>query len=953
MGKAIRGNGVKNTPPYLPVNFFVRNFSPAQKVSFALALVILGFLAVYIFWSSVYPLAWTPTFQSLAEAYKTPVEIGKVHTPYISLPLTFPVYQSWVSFYAGPMLPMPSLIITFVVLQTLAWTLWVTTATYIRSRWAYGVYFLYLFNLFLSNTSQYIFPGLSFPLIEVGISIPLLTLVYIFQAQKLRMGFWGRFLAFFLVQSFLFGYLYYLGSWKAWYFTFINQFYYQILLTFLFFLFVSKELLNLFILLGNNRSNPQKIWPISVYRLLWLPLLVGLFFFTGSFTTLGSQASTVSVLSYVLLGGFAILTPFTSQNLFRVLKPIFSAHSVWALLLVSWAIIVLSFCGLQLSMGDILLSQTLGKIFIQLLFVGTLCYVIYVETNFFQFLNKRLRIFFLLAKGPAFPFGVMYLPAILLFFFFQGQEDWKALRVFAHSQLILEGDAQGLAQQPETAIGFYAEATNYMPFSPKAQYNQGAFLMRNPQRTGLAIEAFKRALRLYDFPQARLNASQLFGDLQLTGSSQGMLKEGLVHSNTTHGRLAHNLALSFWREKQWDSALHFFHIAQELDPHLYITQIHMAKLYYERGQDSLAREYWEKSLNGIKGDEQVAINVLYYAMVDSLLRPPLTRLSEDIYTKSLVQNVLFAEFAEGEWEKAREQSQLIVQNYEEPEMELLYGYLEMERGSLAVGKSKLEYLSQRYPALTGLGNYLLGISYFEKGIWGMATKYFRRSAEAGMGRSYYFVRVLEGLQGKEVGTVADSVEDDIWAHLLEEEEELIRMAARDTLSVELDKLDFQEKQRLASYSLYQNQCYIPVQILSSMGEEAVFREASMNILASCRTEAFLQFLKQQAQAHPASNALRQIVQFVAEDPLEIQDSLGIQLQENWEKRPWDEEIGVKWVAHLLREGQVEDAHTVLTQILEINDQNPVFWEQYQQIMEAWGMTDEMNFAEEQIDKLTP
>ena len=955
MGKAFRGNGVKNEPPFLPVNFFIRNFSPAQKGVFAIALVILGLLGIYTLWASVFPLAWTPTFQTLAEAYKSSVEVSRLNTPYLSFPLTFPVYQSWVSFYAGPMLPQEVLILTFTVLQTLAWSLWVTAATYIRSRWAYGIYFLFMFYLFLSNVSQYIFPGLSFPLIEAGLSIPLLILVYLFHSQRLRVGFLGRYLTFFILQALLFGYLFYLGNWQAWYFTFINQFYYLFFLTFLFFLFISKELLNLFILWGNNRSNPRKIWSLSVYRFLWLPLLAALFFLAIGFETLGTASTTLTSLAYLLIGVFAILTPFTSQNLFRALQHIFSAHSIWAFLLVSWSIIVMSFCALQLSMGDIFLSQTLAKVFAQLLFVGTLCYVMYLESNFFQFLGRRMRIFFLLAKGPAFPFGVMYLPAILLFVFFQGQEDWKLLRTLPHSQLLLEGDAQVLARQSDAAINYYTEAANFIPFSPKAQYNQGALLMLNPQRTGLAIEAFKKSLRLCDIPQARLNSNQLLEDLLLRGSSQSILKEGLSHKSAFAGRLAHNLALSFLKEGVRDSALYFFQKAQEWNPELYISQIHLAKIYFDMGKDSLGRAFWKAGVRGANKDEQVALNALYFDISDSLLSTTMDQLPAELFSKALVQNVLLAEFAQGDLEKAREKSQLIEQHYDEAEIELLYGYLEMERDSLEIGKSKLEYLSQRFPELRGLGNYLLGVSYVEKGLWGMARKYFQRSAEAGMESNYYNAYVLDALRGIEGRSIPDSVKNDSLVQLIAKENKLIQWVDKDTLNFDLDRLTPQEKQRMAVYAFLQNHCYLPFRLLFPLGDNAIVEEEYISHLENeCSSEGFSRFLSEEIEANLSTAVVEKVTRSIGNQMPKLDPVVDTTaLRKNWETKPWDEKAGEKWVAYLLEEDQLEEAHSILSQILSINDQNPTFWQQYGRIMEAWGMQEEKDFALEQMETLLP
>ncbi len=727
MGKLIWSEKERKEPPYLPVNFFLQGFSTVNKKAFIALMVLSGLVALYILLINLYPYFWTPAYQSLTEAYKTPLEIIRFEDPYLSLPLNFSVYRNWVSFFAGPMLAHPTPILVFVSLQLLAWSIALATATYIRSNWAYTVYFLYLIFLFLSGSNKYFLPEFSFPLIESGLSLVVLICAYLFQSFRWRGSFFLRVVVFLLIQMTLYGTLLYIGNWQAWYFTTLNQFLYLSLLSLIFLGFISKELVNFLLVLANHQAQPGRRWPVLYLRISWFVVLGLLFFLIQSFTSNSEAYKTSSSLLFCLLGIFTLATPIHSQNLFRSIQHILGSHSVLAFLLSSFGLLILSFWGMHLSHGDLLLNRTLAKLFSILLFSVSLAYIIFLESNFPDLLPQRKTIFFLIGKGRVFPFWMIFIMGGLVFAIFQGFDRWKSIRIFSHSRIVMEADASLLAQQPGAAKELYDWAITKIPASPKANYNQGALYMLDPLQTAIAIGYFRESLSLYDLPHARLNASQLLEDLKLPGSSRQILRDGQYADPLQQARIFHNLSLSFLKQGERDSAIYYLDKALQEKPNFHISESHLAKIFFENGQDSLGKIYWTQSLEGVNRNEYVGTNAMYYAILRPDLEWPKGKVPGDIFSQSLATNWVMVELNNHNFESALQLAQALEEKGDLGEMGLVRGYLELKRDSLEVGLSKLDFIAKSQAEYSRQAHYLLGLGYYEKNLLRMAHKHMSQA----------------------------------------------------------------------------------------------------------------------------------------------------------------------------------------------------------------------------------
>ena len=986
MGKISWRKGVETEAPFLPINFFLRGFSLANRRMFLLLLILVGLVAFYLFWINLFPFTWTPVLQPLAESLPISAEIMRVQDSYLSFPLNFSVYRNWVSFFAGPMLAHMTPTLLFVSIQLLAWSIALATATYIRSNWAYSVYFLYLIFLFLSSAYKYFLPNFSYPLVEAGVSIWILLCAYLFQSGRWRASFPLRLLVFLGTHLLLYGALFYLGSWQAWYFTTLNQFLYLYLLSLGFMAFVSKELVNSILILANHQVQPQQRWPILYLRLSWLLLLGLLFLLVRSFLTPTDAYTSSSSLLFFLLGIFAVATPIYSQNLFRSIQHILVSHSVLAFLLVSWALLTLGFLSLHLSHGDLLLIRTTAKLFAVFLFTVSLSYIIFLESNFPDLLPKRKLVFFLLGKGRVYPFWMVFILGAIIFSIFQGLDKWKTIRILSHSRLVLEGDASMLANQPEAAQEFYEWAIAKVPASPKANYNQGSLYMLDPNRAAIAVGYFRKSLSLYELPQARLNASQLLEDIQLPESARDILKNGLDKRDLLSSQLAQNLSLSFYRGGMSDSAIWYLDRALEKEPSFSLGQSHMTSFRFEYGQDSLGQIHWEQSIEGMLANEQVATNILYHAITHPELEVPWEKVPEEVYTAPLAHNIVLAQMNAGRYEEARQYAENLAEQGNDEELELVQGYLELRRDSLEKGMSKLEFMAQSQQAYRSQASYLLGVGLYEKGLKKMAQKYFRESTDRGESSSYLPVYQVYALSGNQDLVPYEGSVDSLPEGLSREWKLLSRASGNDSLSISLGKLSNREKLRFCKYASLSGNCEHCIEIEGLNQDSLFFQEEQILSLLTCvdgegqsayLQEQLTQFpgmdrvrkqlveyylterdidsaayffapLSEENQASPLWTPIRAELTLASRDTVAALDMLSTQ----WQAQPWDEAIGEKLIRTYIETGAYEEALTHLNYILSFNDQNPQFWRYYEQIMTQWGMTEEALFATEQLESLS-
>ena len=973
----IRGND----PPYLPVTFFLQSFSQAYRIIFWVSWGLLGCASFFLVWMTLSPYSWTPAVQELPAYQQDLIDLGLSTNPFQSFSLKIPVISVLVSYFAGPLLPQAFPVILGITLQVIAWALALAAGSFMRSRWAFWVLGLYLVYLFTSGASQFVLPGTGLPVVEGLVALPILIFFYSWYANSLKWSFLVRMGVLLGIQVVFYSMLWYLGTWKSWYYTSLNQFYFLVLLSFPYLLFICKEGVNTVLLWGNNRRDPAQRWPVSRIRISWL--VMGILIGLATWTVLHPQSANLMIYTFLwmAMGVAALMNPITSQNLLRSVQHIFGSYSVFSFLLVAWGLLIGGSWCIYSTGGDILFSQVLARIFCFCLLGVTLGYVIYIEGNFRGW-KAKTPLFFLLAKGPRFPFWIVYIMGIFVFVMLQGVDRWKSFRILVHSQTLMEGDALMLAKQPENALQLYELASFQIPASPKAHYNQGAIRMLEAEQAGLAVQSFRKAKAVYPMPLAALNGAQLLGDLQLGGSAQEMLREGLSSSPGYEGLLAHNLGVTFLNQGIWDSASQYFFKALEKGHSPSLSYSHLALLSYLQGNDSMAADFSVRSLTRNSPHDAARLNRWYFSVTSpEFIKPVFSPISFPA-NRQLLGNALSASVVHQNWEEAYQVSQEIGAAQDFPEAGILQGYLLMHQDSLVQGIDKLKFIAQSYSSLKGQAYYVLAVGYWEKGMWGMSQKYFQAAANAGIADAQLHALQADALAGRISSSAACQAANEESNPDLQREWALLCLAGRTASMLESDTLTPQARHRLGIYAAYGQNRSLLQRIIGRIAQEDIakhtllqefpFKEARM-----CEGDIKEEFTsiwdslhqtwwevacgnRISAQASmtnisPKEDTSRLHFRILTEWALLEKDTsqaLGY-LEEAWNRKPWDPGTAKRWVELLIAVDSLFPAQQALDYLLEVNDQEPAYWQAYADLMNEWGMQAEYEYALTKRDSLTP
>ena len=428
------------------------------------------------------PSFWNLDINAIAQTEALPLETLSLSEPQRPLAFPFSVFRQWISYGAGPITPALFPLFIFVLGQIAGWALLMSTATLIRSRWFFLFCALTAVYIFLSDSGTMIWPGDNYALPDLLLLVAVLGLAYAYQSQWLKGKFLYRLIIFSLLFAIPYLAVYARSGWQGWQHMVSGNFFLLLILSLGYFLFVGKDLVNLLILVFNNRRRQEKRVDYRWIVLSWMMLLVSLYFLVHEFFRISIVFLPPSPLrpSHFLFIA-SLITVFSSQNIFRQVQHIFTENVAFTFFLLSWGILTLSFLSLHYAQGDQLFVWSIDRI-LSIIFLGfSLGQVIYVHMNFAPLLRKKIHAYYLMGRGPRFGLIVVFFIGIFMFLLGEGAQKAKSLRLFFHSQLLTQADEAMFNQDIPTALGLFQYASEVIPASIKAHYNRAAILMENPE----------------------------------------------------------------------------------------------------------------------------------------------------------------------------------------------------------------------------------------------------------------------------------------------------------------------------------------------------------------------------------------------------------------------------------------------------------------------------------------
>jgi predicted Zn-dependent protease len=717
--------------PYLPPHFFYYSFTPVQRRLFLGLMTLLLLAAGAWLYSYQSPAHWALEVSPVPETYAEVLPVDTIEHAYRHFPLSFRVYRQQVGYSASQLRPQaPPFQLAFGLLL-LGWTLVLGVASQITLRWSFLFYLLFGFFLHSTGIAAQLIPDPWWGrVLEFGLLVTFLGLAYLFQSDTLRVPLGGRLLIFGSMLGALFGLAYQQDGWLALHQMGGEAFIYLTVLSLAFVLYVATTPTSLIIYGATNQPQPTRRlspgWILGIYGLwalinfLWLDEFLG-WNITG--ITLGIRPA------YVLMGS-SLLTVFLSQNHFHQVREAFIGVFPFTMLLGSWALITLSTWFMFTASFDPVYVYAIERLAAVAFAAVGMGHMLFVFSNHGFLLRNKVNGYYLMANGPRFPFPVVWLMGLILLVVAEGVESWKSLRLLPHSYAVQLADQYLLRGNHTDARLHYEIALQATQYSPKANHNLASLLLEEPGQLPRAVVHYRQAGAGFDFPYGNLNAATLLVLNNQATAAETVLHEG-VERSPQNPMLWTSLGNLYLKQQQPDSAIAAYQRALQADLNLGPVYSNLAQLYWQYQRPEDAKAFFMAGLTTPDPGVSTLLSAIWYQLVsgDSL---PLPRPEQYGYQDPLLSyNEQLLDVEARPSASNRAQIKALADQESGSDALMLDAYLMLRDDSVAYAMSRMQFLTSQYPAYASVGNYLLGVGFYERDLPELARTYFEQAYQAG------------------------------------------------------------------------------------------------------------------------------------------------------------------------------------------------------------------------------
>lgn len=970
--------------PYLPLHFFYFQFPPSVRWLFLGLMGMVVLVSGLFLYVSLFPETWSLAVQEVPQPQAEALSIQTVTHNYLSLDLPLRAYRQWIGYSAGPLKPHRLPVLIFLVVQLIAWSTLLEMGTRVRSRWAYGFFVVFALFIHFTDVVGMLFPDDRYRLLEFLAIACFLAPAYLFQANILRWRWPWRYGLFLGLNALLFGFALAKHGWLGVHKMSVDSFPLLAVVGIAFLFFIAKEPTNLVMVVTNNRKEernrlgPWLILAIYAGLLLWQ---LGPFL---SLTDLVDFPAEIGLRPIYLIFIAALFTAFTSQNQFHVVRHMLSSLTVYTFLLISWALIAMSFFFLIISEGDHAFTYALERLAAEVFLGVGLMHVFYLYTNHFELLKGRVNLYYVMTQGRKFSFSAVALFGLLAVVFLEGKDNWRSFRLFVHSFAVQHADHDLLSGQRDAAIASYRLALNFSPVSVKANYNLAALLISDPKQVNQALAAYEQAIKWQDDPYARINAANLLLVHQSPQKAVQVLK-GASPRVADNAFLANNLGLLYVQQQAPDSAIQQFQRALSHDLDLASAYSNLALLYLDHERPELARQFAQASASVATPSAAALVNALYLHMkLDEALELP-----EEVIQRSddptLQYNHLLSLLKREELDAAHELAHQLSEDATFFDAQLVEAWLMFQRDSIEQAMSRVAYFEGPSAAPAAEAHYILGVAFFGRGVPEMARSYFARAGELGLPRGQLYAAVMDMELGRhDTASVQLSelrvANEALWDACSRELAILLQAHGQELYAQtewDLQSLSYADRMRISLYADSLNSFIYAENNFRSLLEQ--YPDSIPPYLAMGRIynqyqdELALINLETGLQVNASSIPLQLELAraHVYQQNLELASDLLAGIPDSYERArvqaEWtlatgdsttalaqfealhqqnllDQDIILQLNELYQSTNQQQKGYELINQALTFNHQHPQFWYLYGTYTRQWGMMDEARFA---------
>ncbi|MEO0469743.1 MAG: hypothetical protein AAF206_08995 [Bacteroidota bacterium] len=979
--------------PFIPLNHFFRQMDRLQQRLFLALLVLLVFSAVNTLFHYQELYCWSLEIREVPETINETVNINRLEKDYRSFDLSLDAFRQYVRYTAGPLKPAAIPLYVFFLVQVIAWSYLLAAATYIRSRWVYGVYLLFALFLFFTDVAGMMFGGDPFFIARILLIAVFLGLAYAFQMHRLRWSMSMRLLSILCLNLLCFGLVVFRQGWLALHQMSVNTLPYLAVIASLFVFFVAKEPTNFIMAGATNRPDIRsRLHPslIGLIMLVWLILTFSWFDEYMQWELLPWFRLDFLRPTHIIVAS-GLLAVMLSQNHYTQLREIFSSQNTYSLLLTAWGVISLSFFAAHLADGDVVFQFNLDRWGAVTLFPIGVGHVFFIFYNHRALISRKINLYFLMQQGPRVPFFSVWLFGLAGLVVTEGSEAYKHVRLYQHHFFNQFADHALLENNLPLAIRGYETALLSSPTSVRANYNLAALTVGDPEQVQLAIERYRQASAFFDFPFARINAASLLALRGRKAEAKAQLQPRL---NQRYGAYqANNLAMLYLQDAQPDSAILSFQKALLNDLSLSSVYSNLAQLYLDHDRPAQADSFFRAAVSQ-DPSPAAAVNGLFH-LLSTGADMPVFETEKYLSDPAYAYNLALLGMRDSSYQlDAATLKRIVGENLNFAAM-IPDAYRQFKADSIEYAVSRIRAIPPSSPGLRAQGFMMLGQVFFAEGIPEMAQKYFAQAGEEGLGEGKLAAaQLLIDLGQKDSAASALSLirveHTELWDECSKELAMLLTAFGQDVYAAteyDISQLSFDEMVRIGLYADSMNQfintleafrrvqamdsnSHVPYLELSRIynryadslavtnleygldntddNDEALQLELVRAYYLQGQMETGETLLASIQTESPEKWALQADIALAKQDTAA---SIGF-LQQRLEKEPHHVASILQLAGLLKASGEADASNQLILSALEINTENADLWYAYAKFSRDWGLGEDAGFGAVRAMQLT-
>lgn len=725
--------------PFVAHDFFFYAFTRGGKWLFEIYLSLLTIGLVGMLYFTHQPYGYSVELAMEGEVFNELLTVEKAEVNARTQTLDFPVYSTWQRFYAIPGFTPVWVLVVFGLFQVLGWAGLMAVTSRLKGAWPYVLYGGMVFYLVLMDI-----PGLWG--IEGGagwlIILPTVALFLVpaFLIQRrtwvlsvpLQVVLYATLLGALLITAYATGGAPGLHQAVAYPIPALA------LPWFIFLIHTSKDGVNLILLVSTNwqlKARRVGLQGIIILLFLWLLTVGFVAWRTFDYQLTGPDFTLRPLHLFTLL---AVLTVFTSQNYYHQIKEKLTSNLAFCLLLLSAGLLTVGLVFFAAATGDKLFLVRTEWIFAFFLVTVSVVYTLYLLGHFWQSLNSRLNLYFVLMEPPyptSMRFLVVWFIACALFLFLEGAKKWPTLTIIRAEGYSQHGENARYRGNNKQTVRYFREVVRSSQRDPRVNFLLGTLLENDPTATRTEIaDCFRNAEMVVPFPAARLNhvrhlLNTQFDTLAALHAAQHQLLRW------PDAEALHNLAAIYRMQHRRDSTLYYQKQAVALAPSNPIMLTTLAQDYWYLGQTEAVTWFYKLSLNRPENFpafvQQQQFTRLVLDLKAHIPQAPDHVLADSTLTPDQRYNFALVAFLERNaadfWTAFPTQNDLWARS----DFMLLGMLGDFLRDSLDLAESRHRLFATTQSPFTGIASNTLAYLYFAAASPEMAAKYYFQAAPRG------------------------------------------------------------------------------------------------------------------------------------------------------------------------------------------------------------------------------